>query len=110
MDISQAQRGGATVVTLIGRLDAMSSPDLDRVLASIPDDARVVLDLAQLTYISSAGLRVLVALARRQGTGAGRVVLCALTPTVRQLLNITGLTGALMTADTLDDALASVAG
>ena len=62
MDISHDTQSGALIVTARGRLDSASAPELERALAPLPGDARVVLDLAQITYISSAGIGVLIGL------------------------------------------------
>lgn len=94
MDISHDTQSGALIVTARGRLDSASAPELERALAPLPGDARVVLDLAQITYISSAGIGVLIGLLKRLGAGSGRLALCALTPQVRQVLNIAGLESA----------------
>lgn len=110
MDISQEHRSGVTIFTVTGRLDSESSPELERVLAAVPDDGRVVLNLPELGYVSSAGLRVLLALVKRLGPRSGHLALCSLTPAVRQLLNLTGLTGAFGIEASLDAAVARVGG
>ena len=68
MEIS-FERGfrGAVVARLRGRLDALESPTFEGLLAQRMDDGdgRLVLDFSAVDYISSAGLRSLLALARR---------------------------------------------
>lgn len=68
--------GNKLVIVVSGRLDAVSAPDLEAdMLAVIGDVDDVAFDLAQLDYISSAGLRVLlVAFKRKQKSGVMHVV------------------------------------
>ena len=82
-----SQDAGAVTVKLTGSLDTATAPELERqlapVLAGLVKD--IVFDLAQLKFISSAGLRVLL--------GAAKPV-HILTPsaTVRRIVNMTALT------------------
>ena len=61
MEIKKTLNGKKLTVELSGRLDTNTSPELDKVLeASYKDIDELVLDLKDLVYISSAGLRVLL--------------------------------------------------
>ena len=92
MEIVEGRSGGVLVVALRGRLDTTTSPDLEkRLLGHVDAGARqVVLDLEGIEYISSAGLRVLLLVAKKLRTGGGDVVLCALGPAVRQVFELAG--------------------
>lgn len=48
------------------------------------------MDLEQLAYISSAGLRVVLMAAKRARRSGGRLLLCCLSPAVRELFEISG--------------------
>ena len=75
-------------VTLIGVLDSIPSPELDRELQNLENVDKVVLDLKELDYTSSAGLRVIMGLKRRL---AGRPLkLENIGTEVREILDITG--------------------
>ena len=75
-------------VTLIGELDSITSPELDRELQNMEDVDEVVLDLKELAYTSSAGLRVIMGLKRRL---AGRPLkLENIGTEVREVLDMTG--------------------
>ena len=75
-------------VTLIGELDSITSPELDRELQNMEDVDEVVLDLKELAYTSSAGLRVIMGLKRRL---AGRPLkLENIGTEVREVLDLTG--------------------
>ena len=61
MTIDKKQDNGKIILTMDGRLDTTTAPKLQEVLIPVFDDAKeVVLDFANLAYISSAGLRVLL--------------------------------------------------
>lgn len=80
------------VLALGGELDPHTAGSLaDAIAALDPPASRVVLDLSALTFVDSAGLRVLLA-ANQELTGQGRAfVLRSPTETARRILEITGL-------------------
>ena len=83
MTIQKTQGPGTLTLKLEGRLDTVTAPELEAELGDKLDGVReLTLDMAQLQYISSAGLRVLLAAQKRmnrQGlmrlTGVGEVVM-----------------------------------
>lgn len=101
--------GGTRVVTLRGELDAHDAPELRTTFAEAVDGAlpavRVVLDLAQVTFLDSTALGCIVGLLRRvrETDGELRVVLPG-APTVR-IFEITGLDAVLRTYPTRAAAL-----
>ena len=61
MNIIKNQNGGSLTIALEGRLDTTTAPDLEReIMSSLDGVTELVMDLEKLTYISSAGLRVLL--------------------------------------------------
>ena len=75
-------------VTLIGELDSITSPELDREVQNLENVDEVVLDLKELAYTSSAGLRVIMGLKRRL---AGRPLkLENIGTEIREVLDMTG--------------------
>ncbi len=62
MTINQNKTTDALVLALEGRLDTITAPELEEVVEKIPEDVnKLVVDMAKLEYISSAGLRVILA-------------------------------------------------
>lgn len=74
------------------RLDALNSADvLQAILSHLKDRAsRVVLDLDQVGYLSSAGLRTIVQTAKHVSASGGRFALCCVRPPVREIISIAG--------------------
>lgn len=109
--LSTQVHDAVTVVRVAGRLDSTASPELEQSLGDALDRGarRMVIDFEGTDYISSAGLRVLLVVARRMEQRDGRLVLSALPPPVRQVFDLAGLLPLFSTASTLDDALAAAA-
>ncbi len=92
MDIREERKNGVLVLALVGRLDATTSKLFeDKILATIDGGQKqFVIDLSQLDYISSSGLRVFLLASKRLNPVGGKVVLCSLKEPVRQVFEIAG--------------------
>jgi stage II sporulation protein AA (anti-sigma F factor antagonist) len=92
MHIQQTEREGVTIVAPAGRIDTTTSGAVEDVLRRAVDaGARtLVVDLREVDYISSAGLRVFLMLAKRMRDLDGRLVLCSLRGPVRQVFRLAG--------------------
>lgn len=68
MTIEIKRNAEETIVKLVGRLDTITAPALDKTInEDIADAKNLILDLKELEYISSAGLRVLLAAQKKYG-------------------------------------------
>lgn len=107
MDLHVRKEVGNLVVSVGGRLDAVSAPEFDeRVQEQIKEDELVfVLDLTRLVYISSAGLRSILSLAKALRAKGGRLTLCGLTDVVKEVFDLSGFTAILTITQSLDQAL-----
>ena len=90
MNITKNQNGGELTVALEGRLDTMTSPELESFLKEALEGAdSLVFDFSKLDYISSAGLRVLLAthkvMSKKQG-----MKLIHLNEVVKEVFDVTG--------------------
>lgn len=74
MTIAKQTTGDTLTVALDGRLDTITSPDLEQALTDLAGVRHLVLEFTKITYISSAGLRVLLALQKRMGVQGDMVV------------------------------------
>lgn len=94
------RRDGTAVVTVAGELDVHSAEDFRAVVGQALDDApdRLVLAMAELTYLSSAGLRCLL-FARQKAAAAVDVVLTGVRPEVERTVRLAGLDHAVTFAD-----------
>jgi anti-anti-sigma factor len=107
MNATLTKAGTVLVVALTGRLDATAADDLERQLSADVDagERRLLFDLSALDYVSSGGLRVFVALARRLKDD-GSVSFCGVTGSVKQVFDMTGLSLRMPIAPTREEALA----
>ena len=92
MDLREDIAGEVTVLEVKGRIDSTTAPVLGEKLtgALATPQRRLVLDLRQLEYISSAGFRVLLLAAKRAEEAGSRFVLCSVSGKVRQLFDLGG--------------------
>jgi anti-anti-sigma factor len=113
LQLAGRREAGALVLVLQGRLDGNTSAQLETFLAQqvAPEDAAVVLDCAQLSYVSSAGLREFLRLAKQlHKQHRSRPVLAALQPNVAEAVEIAGFGALLHVAPDLPAALALAQG
>jgi len=110
--LKMTKRIGATgapaqIFDLAGRLDAVSSQAaIARVYAAISAGARqVLLDMSQVTFLSSSGLRALLLVRKELLAQGGELRLCALKPQVREVFTLTGFTQVFAIHSTREEAL-----
>ncbi len=92
--IVEEPRDGVLVLTLTGRLGVESAVKLEATVADAVGrgDARLVIDLTGVDYVSSAGLRVLGDAAGRCAGARGALALCGLVDAVRMAADLGALT------------------
>ena len=91
--ITKQTEGSKLTVAVEGRVDTKTAPQLENeVFQSLDGVTELLLDLAGTSYISSAGLRVLLALYKIMHAKNGTYRLCNVNDTIRELIELTGLT------------------
>ncbi len=105
LDIARERRDGVVILEVAGRLGAESSGRfIEAVLAEIQgEQPSLLIDLAQVDYVSSAGLTALEAIAGRVHSVQGTLVLCALTDAVCLVVELAGLQGSLTVVATREE-------
>ena len=92
MNLVRHDRPDACIVAASGRIDHASADNfltsLQAIVASQPGEFPLVLDFASVDYISSAGLRALMVVARQVKNQGGRIGLAGLQPLVREVFSI----------------------
>ena len=89
MEIKKQQTDSVLNVALSGRLDTVTAPELDASLKDLSGVTELILDFAQLSYISSAGLRVILALQKAMSR-QGSMKLTHVSSDVMEVFEITG--------------------
>ncbi len=103
MDIQTAERDGVTIVKMNGRLDSVTAPAAE---ARLPQGvASWVLDMSDVAFVSSAGIRVILTAAKLCRAKGGNLYLAGMTPQVLQVFKISGLLGFLNVTDNIAAAI-----
>lgn len=89
MNITLNTDASPTTIALEGRLDTLTSPQLETELAKITA-TELEFDFTKLDYISSAGLRVLLGTQKRISAAGGKMTIRNVCPAVMDVFNITG--------------------
>lgn len=109
MDIGARMSGGVTIAELAGELTWQSAPEAQRrILELAPPGARLCLDMSHVTYMASAGLRMLLAVYRAITGQGGRVVLAGLPDEIRDTMEHTGFLDFFEHRDTPEAAIAEL--
>ena len=93
----------ARLVSVKGRVDSANARDFEKSLTPLLQDSMrdIILEMSALDYISSAGLRVILLVAKRARAEKARMMLCGLSPNVKEVFEISGFLKILDAADDL---------
>ena len=109
MEIDHEVQQAIWIITMRGRFDAPSAPEAEKRLRTLLEEGmtRVVLDLSEVEYVSSGGLRVIIMLTKALERKMGELKLCGLTPFVSEVFKITNLAKRYDICATRDEALSA---
>ena len=112
MEQTMSYQDGIGVVALSGRFDSGAAPLFEAWFAQQdkPEISRYLLDLAEVPYITSAGLRSLLKLLKLLEGRNGKLVLCCVAGPVQDLFKIAGFAGFLNICETREAALDALVG
>ena len=101
MNITTRDANDVKIVAIEGELDLDSSSEAEKQLTRMREDGikKMLLDLGKLEFISSAGLRVLLATAQELKTAGGDMRVCNLNETVKEVFDVSGFSTLLMVLD-----------
>lgn len=95
MNINVTNENKIATIAIDGRLDTMTAPELTTQINNIaPDCNKIILDVSQLEYISSAGIRALVTAHKLMSSKDGFTVKSP-NENVMEIIKLTGLTAVL---------------
>jgi anti-anti-sigma factor len=109
MKVSVTQEGSVTVVAMEGKIDTDTCDEVESaLLAEIDKGAkRMVIDLAAVNYISSAGLRSVLIAGKKIKALHGRMAFCDLQPPILDVFEASGFTTILTVCETRNQAIAA---
>ncbi len=110
MEISQSIIQDVNIVALSGDLDGNTAPNVQAQLMpmAIPN-VKMILDMSHVSYMSSAGLRMLLVMYRAIAGKSGKVVLVGLSEDIRDTMSMTGFLDFFTYLETLNDGLKTFA-
>jgi anti-anti-sigma factor len=110
MEFQTRTEANATIVTLGGRLDAVTAPEYEKNVRQLIEEGaiRLVVDFGKLDYISSAGLRGLLVTAKLLKAKKGQLRFAKVTGTVREVFDISGFNSIFPMDDSVADSLAAL--
>jgi anti-anti-sigma factor len=108
MKIEIHDKENVKIVRFEGKLDTNTTPEAEAALNQAIEQgaSKILIDFKDLDFVSSAGLRILLATAKKLGTQGGALRVCSLNETVRDIFEISGFSTLLRV---FDDEQASMA-
>lgn len=108
MNITEREQGGVYIYALDGRIDTQGAVDVDLTLQSAVSGGKhkMILDMADVRYISSAGLRILADVLTKNRDNSGDLKLVSLNPKVLRVFQIIGFDNFFSIYENVDAALA----
>jgi anti-anti-sigma factor len=106
MQVQTVTNAGITIVSIAGEINGRTALQLEGGMAFWPHTGRVLLDLSEVSYLSSAGLRTLLLIHRRVMGENGRLVLVGVAPMIADTMKVTGFLRYFVLVATRDDAQA----
>ena len=105
--IKSGKENNALIVKIIGRMDAVTAPEFEKALGAWIDESEkhFVVDLSSLEYISSAGLRSILIIAKKLKSLNGKIILAAMGESVNEVFEISGFNSIIPIHDTVQAAI-----
>jgi anti-sigma B factor antagonist len=109
LDIQIQTIRSITTVQLAGEIDGSTAPDAQaKIVPLATADTKLVLDMSNVAYMSSAGLRMLLVIYRSVAGHGGKVVVVGLSETLKDTMSLTGFLDFFDHYDTLEAGLAAL--
>lgn len=110
MNIQTKKEPNAVVVTISGRLDAVTAPEYEKKIHELIGGAEnsFIIDFEPLDYISSAGLRVLLSTTKFLKSKGGQISFAHISGPVKEVFDISGFNSIFQVHDSVSTALAKL--
>jgi anti-sigma B factor antagonist len=109
LDLSDRTIDDVTIVDLDGKMNTSTSPDADAYLSQLiaGGSNKLLLNMMGVDYISSSGLRVVLATGKKLGGAGGKLAFCGLNPSVGEVFRVSGFNSIFPVFDSEEEALNS---
>ena len=107
LEVNVDEVNDVVVIKLVGNLDTNTAPDAETEINNWlgKDTKKMVVNLEEAKYVSSAGLRVFLATAKKMTAAGGTVMFCSPNEVVKEILDISGFSTILNLKGTQEEAL-----
>jgi len=107
MEFTHLREGENSIISVKGRLDAVSAPVAENAIKEIMEEdcLRIFFNLDDLEYLSSSGLKVLLGAAKETKRKGGKLVLCALNQVVKEIFVVSGFESLIPIEDTVESGI-----
>jgi anti-anti-sigma factor len=108
MELNTDRRESVTIVQVQGRLDTISAPEFEQQIIGLMDmgESAFIVDMKGVEYISSAGLRSILLVAKQLKPRKGSMAFCSMTPMVAKVFSVSNFSSLFAIHDSLETALA----
>lgn len=111
MQVDVRDDGGIVLIEPAGDIDGKTAPDFqDQVLVRVQPGARIVLNLARVPFMSSAGLRSMLLIYREAKSKGAKVVLAQVNKDIRGSMSATGFLSFFVVCDSVQDGMREAGG
>ncbi len=109
MEIKEGRIQNITVLNLIGKIDVNSSKFFQEKFTEVMNrgDKHVILNCAELSYVSSSGLRVFLMFLKSINKVGGKLVICSMSDIIFEVFEISGFVPIFTITDNIDKAVAN---
>jgi anti-anti-sigma factor len=106
MEVTMREQNGITIASLVGKLDSRSAADVQNaVLEKISAGMKFVIDMEACTFVSSAGLRTLLIIAKRVKVDNVSAAMAAVSNEIMEVMEMTGFDDMFATYPTVAEAI-----
>jgi len=90
MEVIRTEENNEVVLKIVGRMDTVTAPRVEEEVVKEDMSGKIVFDMSELEYISSAGLRVLLSAQKKVNAGGGEMTVRGCQQAVLDVFEVTG--------------------
>jgi anti-anti-sigma factor len=107
MEVQVEEKGEVVIFRIEGRLDAASSPQLEKKITAIIDSGyfKLILNFNNVEYLSSAGMRLMLSVSKKLKNLEGKIVACGLNDEVMEVIKMAGFNHVIEIYSTEEEAI-----
>jgi anti-anti-sigma factor len=106
MGVNIIIKNGIKIAEIAGKMDSSTAPDIqNQIMEVVEPGCKLVLEMSKCTFVSSAGLRVLLIVFKKLKTCDGKGVVCGLSDEIKDVMEMTGFDDMFDDFSTLDQAI-----